>query len=162
MTWSDVKDLGKSCPDLQTLKINILSGSRPFERPLAEASTVSQEWQNMRLLTADKYEPMITLPALKVFLVGQLKTPHRDDFLTQAVIWLLSGTPMLEEFHLRSDAMDTCTPKPSIGQSFLNPPPSLRKLHLEAFRLTKESLRGISVDKMKSLEIRHCDMVDVL
>ena len=140
--WSDVRQLGRYCPQLEILKlrcINVVGDEISAHHPEDDSKQVT------------------ILPRLRVCVIErQEDMAYNLGFAQFIVVRLLRGTPSIEEFSIGSGALSNDEPKPYTQNAFQTPMPSLRKLRLEGFSLSNASFSGIDPGQIESITLKKC------
>ena len=138
--WSDVRQLGRYCPHLETLKLRNIAVEDEVE-----VSAPSAQYPE------DDSNEVAVLPRLRVCVI------ERQEELAYTFIRLfLRGMPSIEELVIGSGASTGDGLKPYIQDAFATPVASLRKLCIEGFRMSHASFSGINPGRIESIILKNC------
>ena len=139
--WSDVRQLGRYCPQLEVLKLRGIIVRDDISAQDPEESS----------------KEVTILPRLRICVIErQEDMAHNMGFAQFIIARLLRGMPSIEEFSIGSGASSNDEPKPHVQNAFQTPMPSLRKLRLEGFSLSNASLSGIDPDQIEAIILKNC------
>ena len=139
--WSDVRQLGRYCPQLEVLKLRgIIVGDDISAQDPEESSKEVSVLPRLRVCVIERQEDMAYNLGLAQFII----------------VRLLHGMPSIEEFSIGYGASSNDEPKPHFHNAFQTPMPFLRKLRLEGFSLSNASLSGIDPDQIESIILKNC------
>ena len=159
ISWSDVRDLGEYCPNLEVLKL----------------PAVLYRFGDITTLPWDaNFSDMNLLPRLRECVIHRIVpfswTPpiifYSSD-IEYVIGWLFRGMPALETFTFGHGRMwDQSDPECHMLESQLpetpaeleNCPSSLRNLHLKDFRVTKKSSMSLYfyTDQLETITLTGC------
>ena len=148
MKWSDIRCLGKYCPDLEVLKLPAVLEGNDDQMPHVGVSEA---------------EEMIPLPALRSCAIRHLESFRPGGLVSCAFALLLRGMPSIEEISIGSGParfLHASEQRPELGQALQSCSASLRKLYLRGFRLTADSLNGLDTERIESITLNNCSTIN--
>lgn len=155
-SWSDIRDLGKYCPNLEVLNLPavLLHNTAPWRDDCGHMHALPR----LRECVIHRIVPLLRTPPI-IFSSSDIE---------HVIGWLFRGMPALETFtfgHGRcwgivpSQTLETLERQlPETPAELENCPSSLRNLHLKDFRVSKKSsmLFYFYTDQLETITLTGC------
>lgn len=159
--WDDIADVGSSCPELEVLKLEVVTGT-PTSPPSIPTSTPVTFLSN----------PIATLPRLRVFsldrVAKRLSFDKQLEYASSETVahilsWLFDAMPVIEDFSFghgkismskKERSVFAVPTLPGIG----NPswPCTLRKLHLRELYIEPNALVSADLPALEKATLEFC------